>query len=199
MGVVRLFREPSSPNFERERTPADALLVRAARAGEPWAQEALFRRHVRMAAGLAHRLLASSQADVDDLVQDSFIQALQNLGDLRSPEAFSSWLGSIVVRTAAKRLRRRRLQRRLGLLRSEALDLDALVAVTAPTEVRVALTRVYERIDRFPPEERIALVLRRVEGLSIVEISDKLGVSLSTAKRRLRQAEQRLTRLRDGR
>src|SRR5688572_10280541 len=55
--------------------PTDAALVVAARAGEDWAREALFRRHAPMVAGMAFRLLGRDE-DVDDLVQDSFVEAL---------------------------------------------------------------------------------------------------------------------------
>src|SRR5436305_8085486 len=77
--------------------PTDAALVVAARAGESWAQEALFRRHARMALGLAHRLLPQDN-EVDDLVQDCFVSALNRLASLDNPQAFAAWLGSIVVR-----------------------------------------------------------------------------------------------------
>lgn len=198
MGIVRLLREPSSPGFERETTPPDAVLVRAALEGEAWAQEALFRRHVRMATGLSHRLLASQEAEVDDLVQDSFVQALENLDRLRAPEAFGSWLGSIVVRTAQKRLRRRRLQRRLGLWQGEAPDFEELVSREAPTDLRLELKRLYAALDRFPADERVALVLRKVEGMSLAQVAETMSVSLSTAKRKLSQAEQRLVRLQES-
>lgn len=195
MGVVRLLREPSSPTFERERTPGDAVLVCAARAGEPWAQEALFRRHVPRVAGLAHRLLASTRADVDELVRDGFVQALQRLGDPRATEGFATWLEGILVRTAVLRLRRRRLRRSVGLWRSAPPDLDGLIAASAPPEVRVILRRTYEHIERLPAEERATLVLRRLEGLTIEELAGRLGVSLSTAQRRLRRAERQVPSL----
>ncbi|MGH7270210.1 MAG: RNA polymerase sigma factor, partial [Polyangiaceae bacterium] len=86
----------------------------AARAGEAWAHEALFRRHARMVNGLAFRLMGRD-ADVDDLVQDAFVTAFSRLQGLGDPQAFSAWLGSIVVRTAGKIIRRRVLLERLGL------------------------------------------------------------------------------------
>src|SRR6478735_7500525 len=101
--------------------PSDAELVLAARAGQEWAREALFRRYARMALGLAYRILPVD-ADIDDLVQDSFLLAFERLERLSNPQAFQAWLSSIVVRTAGKRLRRRRLQIRLGMLRSEPID-----------------------------------------------------------------------------
>ena len=167
----------------------------AARAGEAWAQEALFKRHARMALGLAHRLLPRDE-DVDDVVQDCFVSALKRLGSLDNPQAFAAWLGSIVVRAVGKRLRRRRLLSRLGLRAPEELDPDAIAAPSAPGEVAVELRRVYAVIGSLPAEARIALVLRRVDGLEVPDIARRMGLSLSTVKRRLKMAEEFLERSR---
>ena len=171
--------------------PTDAALVMAARGGAAWAQEALYRRHARMALGLAHRLLPHDE-DVDDVVQDCFISALQRLGTLQNPQAFAAWLGSIVVRVVSKRLRRRRLLVRLGLRAPESIDPDALPAPTAPGEVAVELRRVYALVSHLPPEQRVALILRRVDGLELPEIAARMGLSMSTVKRRLKAAEELL-------
>lgn len=192
MGVVRALREAG--NSGARAIPADADLVRAAREGQRWAQEALFRRHGRMAAGLAHRVLASGQADVDDLVQDAFVAAFTRLDSLQAPEAFSTWLGSIVVRLASKRLRRRGLMARLGLYRGEEFDFDPVSGNSAPTDIAVELREMYALLDRLKPDERVALVLRRVDGLGVAEIAEQMELSMSTVKRRLRVAEERLDR-----
>jgi RNA polymerase sigma-70 factor (ECF subfamily) len=164
----------------------------AARAGEAWAQEALFRRYARMVNGLSFRMLGRD-ADVDDLVQDSFLEAFKNLGRLENPQAFASWLGSIVVRTASKRLRRRSLLTRLGLRRATPIDADEVISSSAPPDVRPELTAIYACLDAMHHEARLALVLHRVEGLSLPEAAEALGVSLSTIKRRLATAERALT------
>ena len=127
--------------------PTDAALVVAARAGESWAQEALFRRHARMALGLAHRLLPHDD-EVDDIVQDCFVSALKRLSSLDNPQAFAAWLGSIVVRAVGKRLRRRRLLSRLGLRAPEEIDPDAIAAPSVPGDVAVELRRVYAVVAR---------------------------------------------------
>jgi RNA polymerase sigma-70 factor (ECF subfamily) len=173
--------------------PSDAALVLAARAGEEWAREALFRRYARLALGLAYRILPRD-ADADDLVQDSFLAAFERLDRLSNPQAFQAWLSSIVVRTAGKRLRRRRLQVRLGLLRSEPIDVDQIVSRSAPPDVAAELRAVYGLLETLSVEERIALVLRRVERLEIPEIAEQMGLSTSTVKRRLNAAEARLER-----
>ena len=175
--------------------PTDAALVAAARAGEPWAQEALFRRHARMALGLAHRLLPQDN-EVDDLVQDCFVSALNRLSSLDNPQAFAAWLGSIVVRAVGKRLRRRRLLSRLGLRVPEEIDADAIAAPSVPGDVAVELRRVYAVVAALPAQARVALILRRVDGLDVPEIARRMGLSQSTVKRRLKTAEEQLERSR---
>jgi RNA polymerase sigma-70 factor (ECF subfamily) len=193
MGRLTLVRHDAPGNTGV--APTDAALVVAARAGEAWAQEALFRRHSRMAMGLAHRLLPRDE-DVDDVVQDCFVSALQRLSSLDNPQAFAAWLGSIVVRTVGKRLRRRRLLGRLGLRSAEHIDLDTLVAPQAPTEAALELKRIYAVVARLSSEERVALILRRVEEMEIPQIAEQMGLSMSTVKRRLKAAESWLERAR---
>jgi len=188
-----LSQSPTPPPTKSGLGPSDAALVLAARAGEEWAREALFRRHARLALGLAYRLLPRD-ADLEDLVQDSFLSAFERLDRLSNPQAFQAWLSSIVVRTAGKRLRRRRLQVRLGLVRSEPIDVDQVVSRSAPPDVAAELRAVYGLLERLNVEERIALVLRRVEKLEIPEIAGHMGLSISTVKRRLSAAEARLER-----
>jgi len=174
-----------------EGGPTDALLVASSLAGQTWATEALFRRHAPMACGLALRLLAHD-ADADDLVQDSFATALINLKSLQNPAAFAGWLRSIVVRTAYKRMRRRRLLNRLGLRRSEPVDTDALISPGAPPDVCARLRETYAAIEELPSDQRLVLLLRRVEGLQLEEIAKTTGMSLATVKRRLADAERKL-------
>jgi RNA polymerase sigma-70 factor, ECF subfamily len=175
--------------------PTDAALVVAARAGDSWAQEALFRRYARMVIGLAHRVMPQD-AEVDDLVQDAFLYAFERLDRLQNPQAFASWICSIVVRTAAKRLRRQRLLTRLGMRRAEPIDPDAVISSAAPPDTAVELRAVYSLLGSLPAEERIALVLRRVETMEVAQIADHMGLSVSTVKRRLAAAEIRLERAR---
>lgn len=175
--------------------PTDAVLVIAARAGESWAQEALFQRYARMVLALAQRMLPERH-DADDLVQDVFVFALDRLDTLENPQAFASWIASIVVRTAGKRLRRRRLLTRLGLHRATPVDVESIVSPSAPQDVAAELRAVYSILDGLPSEERVALVLRRVEGMEIAEIARHMDISVATVKRRLSAAEARLSRAR---
>jgi RNA polymerase sigma-70 factor (ECF subfamily) len=183
------------PSTRSGSGPTDAALVVAARAGEAWAQEALYQRYARMVIGLSQRILAGRD-DADDLAQDAFVFAFTRLDTLQNPQAFQAWLRSIVARTASKRLRRQRLLVRLGIRRSEPIEPDTVVSPEAPADVASEVRSVYGLLDRLPAEERVALVLRRVEGLELAEIAEQMKLSLATVKRRIAAAEGRLERAR---
>ena len=197
--VVRYLR-PVSANATRSGSgPSDAALVTAARAHEAWAVQALFQRHASMMNGLAYRLLGRD-SEVDDVVQDSFVQALDHLDSLKEPQAFAAWLGSIVVRTVSKLLRRRKLLTRLGLRRSdEPIDVESLVGQSAPPDAVVELRAIYAKIDLMPVDVRVPLLLRRVEGLQLEDIAERTGKSLATVKRKIAEGERLLvSELRPG-
>ena len=182
--VVPLRRAPSSE-------VTDAELVERAVGGDARAKEALYRRHVRLVTGLAHRLLGGNE--VDDLVQDTFVAAFERLGELRNPQAFAKWVAMIVVHTARKRIRRRRLKRRFFLERSPERAIDLRVSNDASPEVVAEVRALYALLESLPVDVRIALVLRRVEGMTVPEIAEAMGRSPATIKRRLQDGEVLLT------
>lgn len=175
---------------------SDEALVVAGRNGDAAALDALFARFANMVHGLAFRLVGSDN-EVDDIVQDAFVEALTHLHRLEEPAAFRGWLKSIVVRTTCKRLRRRRLLTRLGLRRPEPIDLDALpLSNAAPAEAIAELRLIFSLIDELPVQERVALVLHRVEGMTLPEVAQQMQLSLTTVKRRIAAAEQSVARRR---
>jgi RNA polymerase sigma-70 factor (ECF subfamily) len=178
--------------------PSDAALVVAARAGEHWAFEALYRRHADLVHGLAYRLTGGG-SDVDDVVQDTFVQAFHSLDRLEDPSAFRSWLWGVTVRTTGKLLRRHRLLARLGLRKREApIDFDTLVARDCPPDVYPELRALYATLREMPADVRVALVLRRVEGHGLEDIATSMGISLATVKRRLAAGEKLLAASREA-
>jgi RNA polymerase sigma-70 factor (ECF subfamily) len=171
--------------------PTDAALVASALSGERWAQEALFKRHVRMVGGLVFRVYPS-RVDIDDLVQDTFIAAFESLPSLKNPQAFAAWVGSLAIRITHKKLRRRRLAMRLGLAANEEIAWDEIIAPACPPDVAAELRQIYTILSTFPTSERIAFLLRRVEGMSLEEVAVATETSLATVKRRIAAAEERL-------
>jgi RNA polymerase sigma-70 factor (ECF subfamily) len=179
--------------------PTDAALVVAARAGEQWAKEALFRRYATRVNRLALRLMGRD-SDVDDLVQDSFVQAFSSLNGLRHDVAFESWLSSVVCQTAYKMLRKRTLLRRLGLHGTpEPIDFDGLLSHSASPEQAAEVTAFYRRADTWPAKIRIPCLLKWVEGASISEIAEWTDTSPATVKRRLAEGAELLQQYADAR
>jgi len=174
-----------------EDRPSDGVLVERARSGDLEAKKVLFQRYVSVAGALTFRL-TGSQTDLEDIVQDSFIYAFDHLHKLDRPQAFRAWLSSIVTGTAIAVLRRRRMLYRFGLLRREPFRFEAVVASNAPPDVVTELRAVYAVIDRFPPAERVTLILRRFEQLPLEQIAEQMQTSLATVKRRLVRAERLL-------
>lgn len=151
-----------------------------------------------MVNGLAFRLLGRD-SETDDLVQDSFVQALGALDKLNEPQAFASWLASIVVRTTSKLLRRRKLMTRFGLRRTtDPVDIDAMIGNSAPPDEAAELRAIYRIVDDLPVKLRVPFLLRRVEGMALEEIAEHTECSLATTKRRIAEAESLFQRMLGG-
>lgn len=182
---------PLKPELADRANPTDATLVAAARNGERWASEALYRRHSRMVNGLVFRL-HPRDGDLDDIVQDVFVIALESLHKIQNPQAFASFIGSIAVRTTLKRIRRRSIAARLGLRPREPVDVEQCINPSASPETVMRARLLYAQLEALPTEERVAIVLRKIEGMALEEVAEKMGLSLATVKRRLQSAEARL-------
>ncbi len=190
-GIVAL-SAPIAPLPEPRRAPDDVELVERARGGDRWASEALYRRHVGRVTRVAARLLRHG-ADVEDTVQEVFVESLERLASLREPEKVGRWLVGIAVHKAHRRLRRRRLLRALGLDRSiedERLTMQ-IQGVPSP-ELRLTVARIDAALDAMEPSERCCFVLRHLEGYALEEVAALAGVSLATAKRRIAAANARV-------
>lgn len=183
----------SLPTSVRALRPADEVrdgeLVERARRGDRWAEEALYRRHVRYIAGIATRLLGRHH-ESEDVVQETFAIALEQLGSLRDGDAFRSWLAHIAVSQAQRRFRRRRLLRTFGLDHGgDDARLESLASPDASPEVRAELAALDNVLAALPADVRLAWMLRRVEGWSLDEVSEACRCSLATTKRRIAAAE----------
>jgi RNA polymerase sigma-70 factor (ECF subfamily) len=159
--------------------------------------DALYRRFSPYVAAVAMRILGRDH-ELDDLVQDAFLNALRGLADLREPAAIKGWLARITVRLAIRRLRQRRL-RRLLHLDDDVFEYESPAAPAATPEQRALLARLYRVLDELPAGDRVVWVLRHVQGEQLQRIPELCGCSLSTAQRRLRRAQAAVERgLADG-
>jgi RNA polymerase sigma-70 factor, ECF subfamily len=167
---------------------SDAVLVRRARAGDAWANEAIYRRHAARILALSKRLLGDS-AEAEDVTQETFVIAFAAWKKLREPDRLQKWLIQIAVSRVHRRFRRRRILSALGFRESEGdASLQALARPECPQEVRTELALISKALHRLSAGERIAWVLRHVEGMSLEETALESGCSLATAKRRIARA-----------
>ena len=167
----------------------DEELVRRIGRGDRWAEEALYRRYVGTVYSTARRLLGNT-VDAEDVVQDTFACAFEIWDQLRDPGRVKHWLLQIAVRKVHRRFRRRKLLRALGLDRSvDDATLESMARVDATAEARTELALLDVALRRLSPFERIAWMLRFVEGMKLEEVAQDCGCSLATAKRRIAAAQ----------
>ena len=167
--------------------PDDAL-IRAAQSGDRTAFGLLYSRYARMVHGIL--LSRVPYADVNDLVQDVFLQALPRLVSLREVSKFPGWLAAI-ARNRANDFHRR-AQNDITLDEESAGEPAAPAsnrrAPQASAEARAAL----EAIRSLPEAYREPLILRLVEGLTGPEIAARTGLTHGSVRVNLHRGMQQL-------
>ena len=168
---------------------SDAELVARAIEGDRWGREMLYRRHATYLLAIAARLLGNRN-EGEEVVQDTFVTAFEQLSTLREPAALRGWLAQIAVSQVRRRMRRGRLMRVLGLDRgADDATLAALAAPGTNPDQRAELALIDRAMRGMNANVRIAWMLRMVEGLELTEVASACGCSLATAKRRIAAAD----------
>lgn len=193
-----IYSEPPSapciPDCGADATTAN--LVLQAKLGNQEAWEILIRRYF----GLVHetiRTRVKRNADVEEICQEVFLQALRKLFQLEIPEAFGGWLRRIAERISLNWLTRTHYQ--AGLTDSYLEQhRDFRGEPVAEAIRRESRQRVLEGLDHLRSMDRQALVAFYLEGKSLAEISQEFAVPLGTVKRRLHVARKRLARVLTG-
>jgi len=157
----------------------------------PLSLEEAYRRFAPYVAAIGMRIVGRSE-ELDDLVQDVFVEATRGIASLAAPEAIKGWLARITVRTAVRRLRRGRLFRALHLQLDDTRDYESLASADATPEQRALIARIYTALDRLSAKDRVAWVLRHVQGETLEQAAELCACSLSTYQRRLRRATAQL-------
>jgi RNA polymerase sigma-70 factor (ECF subfamily) len=168
-------------------------VARATR-GEVEAWREIYDLHAPVLRRACATFAALSSADGEELVQETFVDAMERIGDLRDPTRLRPWLLAIARSRCLKRLRRGRVERRVV----ETLAFEPSGSPDADEEragrERVAIVR--ELIDALPAgPERETVILFYVEGrLSAREIAERLGVGKSAVTMRLERFRARVKR-----
>jgi len=172
--------------------PDDGELVARALEGDAWAEEALYRRHVRRVTDTATRVLGRT-AEAEDVVQDTFLKAFHKLHTLRDATLFERWLIRIAMNKVRGRLRKRKLLRTLGLDRTvDDATLERFAAPATPPDVRAELARIDAVLQELAPSHRMAWMLREVEGWTLPDTAAACDCSLATVKRWIGKAKARV-------
>jgi RNA polymerase sigma-70 factor (ECF subfamily) len=170
----------------------DTELVERIRRHDQDAYRILYMRHARYLAGVVFRLLGADE-EVDDVLQESFVAAVEGIGKLQEPDRLRRWLVTIAVRKVTRVLSARRRRARLA----------SSFAIIAPKahlpSGQWSATELHRALETLPPKLRVAWVLSRVEQLELADIASDCSVSVATAKRRIAQADQRIRRWLDAR
>ncbi|TGS09426.1 RNA polymerase sigma factor [Mesorhizobium sp. M2E.F.Ca.ET.209.01.1.1] len=169
---------------------SDMTLVRRALARDPDACRAIIKIHNQRLYRIA-RGVVRNDAEAEDIVQEAYMRAFASLGAFRGEASLSTWLSRIVINEALGRLRKRK---RIAAV-SENPEARIIPFPLNPSDdpertmaQRQILGLVERATDSLPDVYRSVFVARVVEGLSIEETADLLGVRPETVKTRLHRA-----------
>ena len=174
-----------------EVSSPEQLPVAQARAGEPAAWDALFRRYQLPLYAFACELVRDEQAALD-VVQETFIAAVRHIGSLREDGKFGSWLFGIAHQKCAQRWRKR-----TEVLLDEIPEAED-ESVGRPDELLIRQEQeaaFMKLLESLPAPHRAVVVLRYVEDFSIEEIARITDTQPGTVKSRLHYAKKSIARL----
>jgi RNA polymerase sigma-70 factor (ECF subfamily) len=183
--------------------PTDVELVRRAKAGDLDAFEELTSRHEDRIYTLALRILRHEH-DAEDVTQQAFLSAIEHLDTFREESSFVTWLSRIATYAALKVIRKRK---GLDTISFEAATEPAAPDQPAPMPEFIADWRqspgelvernetrrlLDEALAKLDEKHRLVFLLRDVDGLSVKETAEALGLSEANVKVRLLRARLQL-------
>jgi len=177
----------------------DTELLLAHAEGDPDAFALLFRRHRDRLWAVALRT-AGDREEAADALQEAMLSAHRNAGRFRGESAVTTWLHRIVVNACVDRLRRRSAQRTVPLPGQDSLDDEdrwhtGRHELAAPATDHDTAMAVRQALAQLPYEQRASLVLVDLEGYTVAEAAQMLGVAEGTIKSRCSRGRARLATL----
>jgi RNA polymerase sigma-70 factor, ECF subfamily len=171
---------------EPERTDAD--LLRAHAAGDPYAFDALVRRHKDRLWAVALRTMRDPD-DAADALQDALISAYRAAGSFRAESAVTTWLHRIVVNACLDRVRRRQARPTVALPETGPGEPAERRDQLAERDMAIV---VADALAQLPVEQRAAITLVDLQGFSVADTAQVLGVAEGTVKSRCARGRARL-------
>jgi len=184
-----------APLERRMELDSDLSLVKRARDGEFGAFEMLFERHRTLVYRFAYQMMPRRD-DAEDIVQEAFVRAYQNLDKYRDEAKFTTWLLRIVTNLCTDQARM--FHRRQALEQQEAagaLDWMTVGAIDDPIQNLEADRRkeaLRKALAALPIHHRSVIVLRDIEERDYQEIAEMLNCTVGGAKLRVLRARRAL-------
>jgi RNA polymerase sigma-70 factor, ECF subfamily len=172
------------------REVSDADLARALIVGNAWAIDETWNRFAPKVHMMASRILGV-ESEAEDVVQEVFLRVFRKAHTLREPDKLSNFISAFAIHVLKSELRRKKARSWLSLHRPDAL-VD-LVSGTLDFESRQLLGRFYSLMERLRPRDRLVFSLRNFEHMTVEEIVVSTKLSMSTVKRSLLRATNKLS------
>jgi len=172
---------------------AEDPLITRAQAGETKALDELFRRHREDVARIAFRFIGPGP-DLDDVVQESFIQVYRSIGTFKGNSRFSTWLYRVVSNVAKMHIRAKRSRPQLASAVAQEIprpDSDRAGPEDAAARSQ-RVERLYAHIHRLPEKKRTVLLMHDFDGVAPKRIAEVVGIPLQTVRTRLFYARKEL-------
>ena len=173
----------------------DAELVRRALARDGIAFRTIMERYNRRLYRIARGILRND-SEAEDVVQEAYVSAFAHLQDFRGESSLATWLSRIAINEALGRLRRDRPAVELAVVEAQRSDARIIqfphTGASADPERTMAQRQILQLVERatdnLPEMFRIVFVTRVIEGMSVEETADLLGLRPETVKTRLHRA-----------
>ncbi|MFD0205134.1 RNA polymerase ECF family sigma subunit [Saccharothrix carnea] len=170
---------------------SDADLITAHAAGDPHAFSELVRRHRDRMWAVALRTLRDPE-EAADALQEAFISAFRAAASFRAESQVTTWLHRIVVNACLDRMRRRQTRPTVPLPEAGPGEPVAPRDAMAERETRLV---VQAALNELPEEQRAPIVLVDVEGYSVAETAQLLGIAEGTVKSRCARGRAKLAKV----
>ena len=184
---------PFSLSFAAAVEPIDSeqQLVRQCRAGKRRAQHEFYRRYAQAMYNVCLRIL-NHEAEAEDVLQEAFLKAFQNIHRFKGESTVGAWLKRIVVNTALNQLRRRKID--WVSLEEHPVEPPENTAATEEN-LPFSVPEIRAAIRELPDGYRVVFSLYLLEGYDHQEIASILDISESTSKSQYNRAKKRLRQL----
>ena len=166
-------------------------LIEKSLEGDEFAQNRLYMLYSKAMYNTCLRI-TNNKDDASDVLQEAFVSAFRNLGSYKGDAAFGAWLKRIVINKALNHIKKKQLE-------FTSLDIDNHDLAHEETHITehdtYSIDKVKEAINKLPEGYKVVFSLYLLEGYDHQEISEILGISVSTSKSQYNRAKRKIREL----